>query len=120
MGTFGTFLRIKNMGDLASNKGGSEVHQKPPLSIQIKSRMRKRVILSLFFLVIFLSALYRCFRKQTIEEAMLIIGTGRKAKTDLEGQVLVENAIRNGKIGREVINFDNGNLDRMINRERIK
>lgn len=102
------------MDDLASNKGGSEVHQKPPLSIQIKSRMRKRVILSLFFLVIFLSALYRCFRKQTIEEAMLIIGTGRKAKTDLEGQVLVENAIRNGKIGREVINFDNGNLDRMI------
>ena len=104
---------LSNMRELASNNRDSEVHQKPPLSLQLNMRKKKRIVLSLFSIVFF-SALYQFFRKQTIEEAMQIIGTGRKAKTDLEGQVLVESAIRNGIIGREVVNFDDRSLDKMI------
>jgi hypothetical protein len=55
-----------------------------------------------------------------VEEARRIIGSGRKARTDLEGQVLIEEAIKDGRIGREVINFDDGSLDRMIEENRRK
>ena len=95
----------------------NKAHSKPRVTLRTQQRRRRKkrtlVLCSFTFLVVMYIS-YNFLRKQPLSEARRIIGTGRKARTDLEGQVLVEEAIETGKIGREVINFDDGSLDRMI------
>jgi hypothetical protein len=95
----------------------NKAHSKPRVTLRTQQRRRRKkrtlVLCSFTFLVVMYIS-YNFLRKQTRSEARRIIGTGRKARTDLEGQVLVQEAIKTGKIGREVINFDDGSLDRMI------
>merc|ERR1712097_117339 len=98
----------------------SKVHEKPLSRTQLKRRAKKRVALAFLVVVLASSTAYHFLRRQTVEEARRIIGPGRKARTDLEGQVLIEEAIKDGRIGREVINFDDGSLDRMIEENRRK
>ena len=98
----------------------SKVHEKPLSRTQLKRRAKKRVALAFLVVVLASSTAYHFLRRQTVEEARRIIGSGRKARTDLEGQVLIEEAIKDGRIGREVINFDDGSLDRMIEENRRK
>ena len=104
-------------GGGTNNEEKNKVHSKPvTFKTQQRRRRKKRTLVFVFsftFLVVMYIS-YNFLRKQTLSEARRIIGTGRKARTDLEGQVLVEEAIKTGKIGREVINFDDGSLDRMI------
>ena len=90
------------------------MHSKPVTLRTQQRRRKKRLVLYSFTFLVVMYISYNFLRKQTLSEARRIIGTGRKARTDLEGQVLVEEAIKTGKIGREVINFDDGSLDRMI------
>ena len=108
------FSSLKAFGGGGHEKEKNKVHSKPvTLRMQRRGR-KKRIVLFSFTFVFVTCILYNFLRKQTLREARRIIGTGRKARTDLEGQVLVEEAIKTGKIGREVINFDDGSLDRMI------
>ena len=108
------FSSLKAFGGGGHEKEKNKVHSKPvTLRTQRRGR-KKRIVLFSFTFVFVTCILYNFLRKQTLREARRIIGTGRKARTDLEGQVLVEEAIKTGKIGREVINFDDGSLDRMI------
>jgi len=113
-------IRAYAMLSSSFSKQNGKVHSKPLTQTQLRRRTKKRVILTFLSVVLIASTLYHFLRRQTVEEARRIIGTGRKARTDLEGQVLVEEAIRTGKIGREVINFDDGSLDRMIEENRRK
>jgi hypothetical protein len=101
-------------GGGTNNEEKNKVHSKPVTFKTQQRRRRKKRLLVFVFSCTFLVVMYNFLRKQTLSEARRIIGTGRKARTDLEGQVLVEEAIKTGKIGREVINFDDGSLDRMI------
>ena len=105
-------------GGGTNNEEKNKVHSKPvTFKTRERRRRKKRLLVFVFsftFLIVVMYISYNFLRKQTLSEARRIIGTGRKARTDLEGQVLVEEAIKTGKIGREVINFDDGSLDRMI------
>ena len=105
-------------GGGTNNEEKNKVHSKPvTFKTRERRRRKKRTLVFVFsftFLIVVMHISYNFLRKQTLSEARRIIGTGRKARTDLEGQVLVEEAIKTGKIGREVINFDDGSLDRMI------
>ena len=84
-----------------NEKENNKVHSKPVTLRTQQRRRKKRIVLFSFTFIVVIYILYNFLRKQTLSEARRIIGTGRKARTDLEGQVLVEEAIKTGKIGRE-------------------
>jgi hypothetical protein len=103
--------------NMARDDDDLKIHTKPRTKKRIKKALTTRrafAVLFLLFSSFVLKQIYEKLRKQSLREAEMILGTGRKARTDLEGEVLFKSAVENEVVLVETVDFEDGSLDRSV------